>query len=88
PGDADEIAGFCSLTYDVGFPMMAKIEVNGAGAHPLWAWLKHEKKGLLGSEAVKWNFTKFLVGRDGAVVARFAPNTEPKALESAIEALL
>ncbi len=88
PGDAAEIAGFCSLTYDVGFPMMAKIEVNGAGAHPLWAWLKHEKKGLLGSEAVKWNFTKFLVGRDGAVVGRFAPNTEPKALESAIEALL
>ena len=88
PGDAEEIASFCSLTYDVSFPMMAKIEVNGAGADPLYAWLKHEKKGLLGSEAIKWNFTKFLIGRDGEVVARFAPNTEPKALESAIEAAL
>src|SRR5450432_533191 len=88
PGDAGEIASFCSLTYDVSFPMMSKIEVNGAGAHPLYAWLKHERKGLLGSEAIKWNFTKFLVGRDGEVVARFAPNTEPKSLESAIEAAL
>ncbi len=88
PGDADEIANFCSLTYDVSFPMMAKIEVNGAGVHPLYAWLKKEKKGLLGSEAVKWNFTKFLIDRQGEVVARFAPTVEPKALEGAIEALL
>jgi glutathione peroxidase len=88
PGDAEEIASFCSLTYEVSFPMMAKVEVNGAGAHPLWAWLKHEKTGLLGSEAVKWNFTKFLIDRSGAVTARFAPNTEPKALEGAIEAAL
>jgi glutathione peroxidase len=88
PGSAGEIASFCSLTYDVSFPMMAKIEVNGAGADPLYAWLKHEKKGVLGSEAIKWNFTKFLVGRDGEVVGRFAPNAEPKSLESAIEAAL
>ena len=88
PGNAEEIANFCSLTYDVKFPMMAKVDVNGAAAHPLWAWLKKEKKGLLGSEGVKWNFTKFLIDRQGEVVARFAPNTEPKALESAIEALL
>jgi glutathione peroxidase len=88
PGAADEIASFCSLTYDVSFPMMAKIEVNGAGADPLYAWLKHEKKGVLGSEAIKWNFTKFLIGRDGEVAGRFAPTAEPKSLESAIEAAL
>ncbi len=88
PGNAEEIANFCSLTYDVKFPMMAKIDVNGAQVHPLFAWLKKEKKGLLGSEGVKWNFTKFLIDRQGEAVARFAPNTEPKALESAIEALL
>jgi len=88
PGDAAEIANFCSLTYDVTFPIMAKVEVNGDGADPLWQWLKHEKKGILGSEAIKWNFTKFLVGRDGEVAGRFAPNAEPKSLESAIEALL
>jgi glutathione peroxidase len=68
--------------------MMAKVDVNGAKADPLYAWLKHEKKGLLGSEAVKWNFTKFLVDRSGAVAGRFSPSTEPKALEGAIEALL
>jgi glutathione peroxidase len=88
PGNAEEIANFCSLTYDVTFPMMAKIEVNGAGADPLYAWLKQEKKGLLGSEAIKWNFTKFLIGRDGEVIGRFAPNAAPRALESAIEAAL
>jgi glutathione peroxidase len=88
PGDAAEIARFCSLTYDVTFPMMAKVEVNGAGAHPLYAWLKKEKKGLLGSEGVKWNFTKFLIDRKGEVVARFAPTAEPNSLETAIEALL
>jgi glutathione peroxidase len=88
PGNAEEIANFCSLTYEVTFPMMAKVEVNGAGADPLYAWLKHEKKGLLGSEAIKWNFTKFLIGRDGEVIGRFAPNAEPKSLERAIEAAL
>jgi glutathione peroxidase len=84
PGDADEIASFCSLTYEVSFPMMSKVEVNGPGADPLWTWLKHEKKGLFGSEAIKWNFTKFLIGRDGEVLGRFAPTTTPQALESAI----
>jgi glutathione peroxidase len=88
PGDAGEIANFCSLTYDVTFPMMTKVEVNGPAAHPLWAWLKHQKKGLLGSEAIKWNFTKFLIGRDGEVIDRFAPTTTPQALEGAIEAAL
>jgi glutathione peroxidase len=88
PGGAEEIASFCSLTYDVTFPMMTKVDVNGAKAHPLYAWLKHEKRGVLGTEAVKWNFTKFLVDRDGNVAGRFSPSTEPKAIEGAIEALL
>jgi glutathione peroxidase len=88
PGDAAEIANFCSLTYDVDFPMMRKIDVNGPAAHPLYKYLKGAKKGVLGTEAIKWNFTKFLVGRDGEVVGRFAPTVEPKALEGAIEALL
>ena len=88
PGEAAEIANFCSLTYDVSFPMFGKIAVNGPGTSPLYAWLKTQKKGLLGSEGVKWNFTKFLIDRKGEVVARFAPTTTPKALESAIEALL
>ncbi len=88
PGDAKEIASFCSLTYEVTFPMMTKVDVNGAKAHPLYAWLKHEKRGVLGTEAVKWNFTKFLVDREGHVAGRFSPSTEPKAIEGAIEALL
>jgi glutathione peroxidase len=88
PGDAAEIASFCSLTYDVKFPMMAKIEVNGPKAHPLYAWLKSQKKGLLGSEAIKWNFTKFLIDRNGQVIGRFGSNVEPKDLERAIEAAL
>lgn len=88
PGDAEEIRSFCSLTYDVDFPLMRKIDVNGPTAHPLYAFLKKEKKGVLGTEAIKWNFTKFLVDRSGKVVDRFAPTVEPKALESAIEALL
>jgi glutathione peroxidase len=88
PGDAAEIASFCSLTYDVSFPMFSKIDVNGPQAHPLYAFLKHERKGLLGSEGIKWNFTKFLVDRNGAVVDRFAPTTKPEALESAVAALL
>ncbi len=88
PGDSAEIANFCSLTYDVSFPMMAKIDVNGPTVHPLYAWLKSQKKGLLGSESVKWNFTKFLIDRKGAVIARYAPTVEPKDLERAIEAAL
>ncbi len=88
PGDAAEIAGFCSLTYDVSFPMMEKVAVNGAGAAPLYRWLKHEKPGLLGLEAIKWNFTKFLVGRDGHVLERFAPATKPEALEAPVVAAL
>lgn len=88
PGDAAEIASFCSLTYDVDFPMMRKIDVNGPKAHPLYGYLKAARKGVLGTEAIKWNFTKFLIDRKGQVVDRFAPTVEPKALEGAIEALL
>lgn len=88
PGDASEIANFCSLTYDVTFPVMSKIDVNGADAHPLYKFLKKEQRGLLGTEAIKWNFTKFLIGRDGEVVERFAPTTKPEDLTAAIEALL
>ena len=88
PGDAAEIASFCSLTYDVDFPMMKKIDVNGPAAHPLYAYLKRAKKGLLGTENIKWNFTKFLVDRKGDVVRRFAPTDTPQSLEGAIEALL
>jgi glutathione peroxidase len=88
PGDAAEIANFCSLTYDVSFPMMGKIDVNGPKAHPLYAWLKGEKKGILGTEGIKWNFTKFLIDREGKVAGRFAPTATPQSLESAIEALI
>ena len=88
PGDAAEIANFCSLTYEVDFPMFAKIEVNGPGTHPLYAYLKKAKPGLLGSEAIKWNFTKFLVDRTGAVVRRYAPNDTPAAIEKDVVALL
>ncbi len=88
PGAAAEIANFCSLTYDVSFPMMAKIDVNGPAADPLYAWLKGEKKGVLGSAAIKWNFTKFLVDRKGEAAGRFAPTVTPQALHGAIEALL
>lgn len=88
PGDAMEIASFCALTYEVDFPMMRKIDVNGPAAHPLYTYLKKAKRGFLGTESVKWNFTKFLVDRKGDVTRRFAPNVEPKALEGAIEALL
>jgi glutathione peroxidase len=88
PGDAEQIKGFCSTRYDVDFPLMRKIDVNGPRTHPLYAWLKARKKGLLGTESIKWNFTKFLVDREGRVVDRFAPNVGPKALEGAIEALL
>jgi len=88
PGNADEIASFCSTTYDVSFPMMAKIDVNGPKTDPLYAFLKHQKKGLLGSESIKWNFTKFLADRSGKVVARFAPTDTPQSLKGAIEKLL
>jgi glutathione peroxidase len=88
PGDAAEIANFCSLTYDVDFPMMRKIDVNGPRTHPLYGYLKHARKGVLGTEGVKWNFTKFLVDRQGEVVERFAPSATPQSLEGAIEALL
>jgi glutathione peroxidase len=87
PGSDDEIASFCESSYGVTFPMFAKIEVNGAGAHPLYRWLKDEKRGLLGG-AIKWNFTKFLIGRDGAVVDRFAPQKDPADLAGDIERLL
>ena len=88
PGNEDEIKNFCSLTYDVTFPMFAKIDVNGAKAHPLYQYLKHEAKGLLGSEAIKWNFTKFLVGKDGQVLKRYAPTDTPESLSADIEAAL
>ncbi len=87
PGDADEIRNFCSLNYDVSFPLMDKIDVNGENADPLWKYLKSEKSGLLGSR-IKWNFTKFLVDRDGNVVERFGPAVKPEQLKSEIEALL
>jgi glutathione peroxidase len=88
PGTEAEIQAFCSTNYDVTFPIFAKIEVNGAGAHPLYAHLKGEKPGLLGTEAIKWNFTKFLVGRDGKVVRRYAPTDKPEDLDSAVDAAL
>jgi glutathione peroxidase len=88
PGNADEIAQFCSLTYDVTFPLSAKLEVNGDHTHPLWAWLKEEEKGVLGTTGIKWNFTKFLVGRDGQVIERYGPTTTPEQVEGAIVAAL
>jgi glutathione peroxidase len=78
PGDEAQIRAFCSTNYQVSFPLFAKIEVNGAHAHPLYRWLKHEGKGVLGSEAIKWNFTKFLVDPDGQVVRRYAPTDTPE----------
>ena len=88
PGDAAEIADFCALTYDVKFPMFAKVEVNGPKAHPLYAWLKGQAKGILGSRSIKWNFTKFLIDRDGRVVGRFGPTVTPAKLRGAVEKLL
>jgi glutathione peroxidase len=88
PGDAAEIANFCKLTYDVNFPMFAKIEVNGPGTHPLYDYLKSEAKGLMGSKSIKWNFTKFLVDCEGRVVKRFGPGDKPEAIRDEIEALL
>jgi glutathione peroxidase len=88
PGSNDQIASFCQLNYGVSFPMMAKVKVNGAEAHPLWQWLKAQKPGLLGTEGIKWNFTKFLVGRDGTVLKRYAPNDTPKSIRDDIEKAL
>jgi glutathione peroxidase len=88
PGDATEIANFCSLTYDVSFPVLGKVNVNGAEADPFFKFLKHAKPGLLGSEAIKWNFTKFLIDADGNVVSRHAPTEKPEALAPEIEKLL
>jgi glutathione peroxidase len=88
PGSAEEIVEFCRLNYDVTFPLFAKTDVNGARTHPLYRALKREKRGVLGTSAIKWNFTKFLVDRDGAVRARFAPTVTPEALAPKVEALL
>jgi glutathione peroxidase len=88
PGSNDEIGAFCQRNYGVSFPMMAKVQVNGAQAHPLWQWLKKQAPGLLGTEAVKWNFTKFLVGKNGQVLKRYAPNDTPESLRKDIEAAL
>ncbi len=87
-GSNDEIAEFCQLNYGVSFPMMAKIDVNGSNAHPLYQWLTHEAPGILGSKAIKWNFTKFLVGKDGTVRKRYAPTDTPESLAKDIEAAL
>ena len=88
PGDAAEIQNFCSTNYNISFPMLEKTDVNGEHAHPLYVWLKAQKPGILDTEAIKWNFTKFLVGRDGQVLDRFAPTTTPGALRGPIEAAL
>ncbi|UCV27345.1 glutathione peroxidase [Ferribacterium limneticum] len=88
PGDAAAIGQFCQTRFDVSFPLFAKIDVNGDNAHPLYTWLKHEAAGILGTEAIKWNFTKFLIDREGKVVHRYAPATRPDELVEAVEAQL
>jgi glutathione peroxidase len=88
PGNEAEIQSFCSLTYDVTFPLFAKIEVNGSGAHPLYQCLKKARPGLLGSEAIKWNFTKFLVGREGQVLKRYAPSDTPEKIEDDLRGMI
>lgn len=88
PGSDDEIAEFCQVNYGVSFPMMSKIDVNGPAAHPLYKWLAAEAPGLLGSKAIKWNFTKFLVGKDGQVIRRYAPSDKPADLAKDVEAAL
>ena len=88
PGNADEIKSFCSLTYDVSFPIFEKIDVNGAKAHPLWQWLKSEKSGFLGLDAIKWNFSKFLIDRKGNVVKRYAPTDTPEKIEKDLGTVL
>jgi glutathione peroxidase len=88
PGSDGEIASFCEMNYGVTFPMMSKIKVNGSGAHPLYQWLTKEAPGILGSKSIKWNFTKFLVGRDGKVIKRYAPTDKPESITQDIEAAL
>ena len=88
PGDAAEIANFCSTTYDVTFPMFAKIDVNGDDAHPLYKWMKGQKKGLAGTRNIKWNFTKFLIDRDGNVIERFGPQDKPEAIAKHVAAII
>jgi len=88
PGKNEEIAEFCSVTYQVSFAMMGKVEVNGIGAHPLFGWLTSQAPGLLGTRSIKWNFTKFLIARDGRTVRRYAPNRTPASLGTHIEAAL
>ena len=88
PGNAEEIASFCKLTYDVTFPLMAKVDVNGDTAAPLYQWMKAEAPGLMGSKSVKWNFTKFLIDREGKVVRRYAPTDKPETIEKDIAKLL
>lgn len=88
PGDEAEIKNFCALNYDVKFPLFAKVEVNGANTHPVYKYLKQEAKGLLGSESIKWNFTKFLIDADGKVLTRYAPTDTPQSIEKDIAALL
>ena len=88
PGENAEIASFCALNYGVSFPMMAKVQVNGDAAHPLWKWLTSQAPGFLGTESVKWNFTKFLVGRDGHIIKRYAPTHAPEAIKRDIETAL
>ncbi|QNA87960.1 glutathione peroxidase [Massilia sp. Dwa41.01b] len=85
PGDAAQIGAFCEKNYGVSFPLFAKVDVNGDGAHPLFQYLKREAPGLLGTQAIKWNFTKFLVGRDGRVLKRYAPTTKPEQIAADIE---
>jgi len=88
PGTDGEIASFCEMNYGVSFPMMSKVKVNGADAHPLWKWLTAEAPGILGIKSVKWNFTKFLIGRDGQVLKRYAPTDKPESITADIEAAL
>jgi len=88
PGSADEIARFCQVNFGLSFPLMGKVEVNGEGAPPLWQWLKAEAPGVLGTQGIKWNFTKFLIDRQGKVVRRYAPTDKPEGLAKDIEALL
>jgi glutathione peroxidase len=88
PGSEEEIGAFCEKNYGVSFPMFAKVDVNGDDAHPLWKHLKGEAPGVLGTEGIKWNFTKFLIGRDGKVAKRYAPTTKPEEIAGDIEKLL
>ena len=88
PGTDGEIASFCEMNYGVSFPMMSKVKVNGGDAHPLWKWLTAEAPGILGIKSVKWNFTKFLIGRDGQVIKRYAPTDKPESITADIEAAL